>query len=227
VALEVDVLGAERLGGGTGRGAAADGDTGPGSGAAADAGAGAAACGGAGAGGGTGAGAGTPCVPGPAQIRRLCAIAAASAGVADGHVAVEFVDEHRIAALNAVHRGRATPTDVLSFPIDGAAPLAGGAPRELGDVVICPTHTADLCEAVVHGVLHLVGLDHETDSGQMLALQAEILRWEGLSACIDTAGAAAGASGSAGAGAGAAGAGGEGAADAAVRAAGGEAAAGR
>jgi probable rRNA maturation factor len=50
-------------------------------------------------------------------------------------------------------------------------------PRELGDVVICPDHTSDLGEAVVHGVLHLTGMDHETDAGEMLALQAELLGW--------------------------------------------------
>jgi probable rRNA maturation factor len=42
--------------------------------------------------------------------------------------------------------------------------------------VICPEHTADLTEAAVHGVLHLCGYDHETDDGEMLELQAEILR---------------------------------------------------
>jgi len=42
-------------------------------------------------------------------------------------------------------------------------------------VVICPEHTIDLGEAIVHGVLHLVGFDHETDDGEMLALQAELL----------------------------------------------------
>ena len=68
------------------------------------------------------------------------------------------------------------PTDVLSFPIDGDTPTPAG-PRELGDVVICPEHTADLREAVVHGVLHLVGMDHETDDGEMLALQRELLSW--------------------------------------------------
>ena len=82
--------------------------------------------------------------------------------------------------LNAGHRGKQEPTDVLSFPIDGAAPAGRGPPRELGDVLICPEHTEDLCEAVVHGVLHLVGMDHETDAGEMLAVQAEILRWETL-----------------------------------------------
>jgi probable rRNA maturation factor len=62
---------------------------------------------------------------------------------------------------------------VLSFPIDEDEPVAG--PRELGDVVICPEHTTDLVEAVVHGVLHLAGYDHETDDGEMLALQDRVM----------------------------------------------------
>jgi len=109
------------------------------------------------------------------RVHDLVTLALASAGVADGHLAVEFVDAGRIAALNAEHRGKDEPTDVLSFPVDESGPSHG--PRELGDVVICPEHTADLEEAVVHGVLHLVGMDHETDHGEMLALQAEILGW--------------------------------------------------
>jgi probable rRNA maturation factor len=91
----------------------------------------------------------------------------------EGHVAIELVDAGRIAELNREHRGRDEPTDVLSFPVDEAAPAAG--PRELGDVVICPEHTEDLSEAVVHGVLHLCGYDHETDDGEMLALQARVM----------------------------------------------------
>jgi probable rRNA maturation factor len=120
--------------------------------------------------------------PRPDDVRRLCILAAASAGVQHGHVAIEFVSSERIAQLNAEHRGRAAPTDVLSFPIDGAGGSlgGGGVPRELGDVVICPEHTEDLAEAIVHGVLHLVGMDHELDDGEMLALQAELLRWERL-----------------------------------------------
>jgi probable rRNA maturation factor len=112
------------------------------------------------------------------RVQELCELAAASAGVADGHVAVAFVDAERIAELNLEHRGREGPTDVLSFPIDEAAPIGlPAAQRELGDVVICPEHTEDLEEAVVHGVLHLTGMDHETDEGEMLALQAELLAW--------------------------------------------------
>jgi probable rRNA maturation factor len=83
------------------------------------------------------------------------------------------VGEERIRELNREHRGRDAPTDVLSFPVDESAPAAG--PRELGDVVICPEHTEDLTEAVVHGVLHLCGHDHEIDDGEMLALQRRVI----------------------------------------------------
>jgi probable rRNA maturation factor len=116
-----------------------------------------------------------PGAPPEAEIERLVSIALASADVEDGHVAVAFVGADTIAALNAEHRGKSGPTDVLSFPVDEAGPSAG--PRELGDVVICPAHTTDLREAIVHGALHLAGMDHETDDGEMLALQAELLSW--------------------------------------------------
>ena len=110
-----------------------------------------------------------------AQVREACAVAASSAGIEDGHVAVEFVDAERMAELNEAHRGKDEPTDVLSFPVDEDTVPRG--PRELGDVIICPEYTEDLLEAVVHGVLHLTGMDHETDEGEMLALQAEIMGW--------------------------------------------------
>jgi probable rRNA maturation factor len=118
---------------------------------------------------------GGPEAPPAAEAERLVALALASAGVEDGHVAVEFVAAGRIAELNEAHRGKPGPTDVLSFPIDEAGAPVG--PRELGDIVICPEHTEDLREAIVHGALHLTGMDHETDEGEMLALQAELLRW--------------------------------------------------
>jgi probable rRNA maturation factor len=140
-----------------------------------------------------------PRAPTFAEVQRLCILAAASAGVQEGHLAIEFVDAERITRLNAEYRKQPTPTDVLSFPVDGADQIAGvesvgvsepiagehpqarstaGGIRELGDVVICPEHTVDLREAIVHGVLHLLGMDHETDNGEMLALQRELLAWE-------------------------------------------------
>ena len=112
----------------------------------------------------------------PEELREPVAAALAAAAVDDGHLAVEIVDEERIRELNRQHRGKDEPTDVLSFPLDGAGPVAG--PRELGDVAICPErHLGDLTltEAAVHGVLHLCGYDHEEDDGEMLALQADVL----------------------------------------------------
>ena len=148
---------------------------------------------------------GTPAALAAAEVERLVALALASAGIEDGHVAVEFVGSGRIRELNREWRGKDEPTDVLSFPIDGDGELgsanglgdaivepagapprelgdgvahpAGAPPRELGDVVIAPDHTRDLREAVVHGALHLAGMDHETDDGEMLALQRELLTW--------------------------------------------------
>ena len=149
-----------------------------------------------------------PYGPSAAEVCGLCQLAASALGARDGHLAVEFIDARRMAELNARHRGKPEPTDVLSFPVDGLhAPANGGAaaggahasaapvpdepgsgefvrseagsgetvPRELGDVLICPEHTTDVREAVVHGVLHLVGMDHEVDDGEMLELQAELL----------------------------------------------------
>ena len=113
-------------------------------------------------------------VDAPSAELRQAADAAVSAVGLDGHLAIELVNEDRIRELNREYRAKDEPTDVLSFPIDEAAPSAG--PRELGDVVICPEHTADLVEATVHGVLHLCGYDHETDDGEMLELQQQVLQ---------------------------------------------------
>jgi probable rRNA maturation factor len=115
--------------------------------------------------------------PTAAEVGELCELALSSAGISEGHVAVEFVDEGRIRALNRDYRDNDAPTDVLSFGVDEDGPAAG--PRELGDIVICPEHTADVREAIIHGALHLSGMDHETDDGEMLALQAELMRWIG------------------------------------------------
>ena len=115
--------------------------------------------------------------PTSAEVGELCTLALSSAGISEGHVAVEFVDEERIQELNREYRDLDEPTDVLSFGVDEAGPAAG--PRELGDIVICPQHTADIREAIIHGALHLSGMDHDTDDGEMLALQAELMRWIG------------------------------------------------
>jgi probable rRNA maturation factor len=111
--------------------------------------------------------------PRESALRDAAGATLRAAGVVDGHLAIELVDAERIRALNREHRDRDRPTDVLSFPVDEGGAAAG--PRELGDVVICPEYTRDLREAVVHGVLHLCGYDHETDSGEMLSLQDRVM----------------------------------------------------
>jgi probable rRNA maturation factor len=115
--------------------------------------------------------------PPAGDLERLCELAMASAGIDEGHLAIQFVSADRIRDLNREHRALDEPTDVLSFGIDEDGPAAG--PRELGDIVICAACTNDIPEAVVHGALHLTGMDHETDDGEMLALQRELLRWMG------------------------------------------------
>ena len=95
-------------------------------------------------------------------------------GLRAGEIGLRLSDDAELRALNRQWRGIDRATDVLSFPVDEAGLSAG--PRELGDVVICPEHTADLVEATVHGVLHLCGYDHETDDGEMLELQQQVLR---------------------------------------------------
>ena len=109
----------------------------------------------------------------PADLQREVSAALAAAGVDDGHLSVELVSEQRIRELNRRHRGRDRPTDVLAFPLDG--PDATTGPRELGDVVICAPLCEGVPEAAIHGVLHLCGLDHEADAGEMLALQREVM----------------------------------------------------
>jgi probable rRNA maturation factor len=113
--------------------------------------------------------------PTAVEVEELCALALSTAGIDEGHVAVEFVAAERIRQLNREYRRKDEPTDVLSFGVDEAGASAG--PRELGDIVICPEHTGDLRQAVVHGALHLSGMDHEVDDGEMLALQSELMRW--------------------------------------------------
>jgi probable rRNA maturation factor len=114
----------------------------------------------------------------PAAAAAVCSALAAE-GVDSGEVGLAFVDEPRIAELNAEHRGKPVPTDVLSFPIDGRALIPDGVPRQLGDLVVCPAvASADgtpIATLLVHGALHLVGYDHETDDGAMLARQNELL----------------------------------------------------
>ncbi|MCB0863091.1 MAG: rRNA maturation RNase YbeY [Solirubrobacterales bacterium] len=113
----------------------------------------------------------------PARFQPAVAATLESVAVKEGHLAIEVVNEFRIRELNREHRGRDKPTDVLSFPVDEER---GPGPFEMGDVFICPDYCVSEVEAVVHGVLHLCGFDHETDQGEMLDLQDRIVTGLGI-----------------------------------------------
>ena len=104
-------------------------------------------------------------------------------------IGVSVVGPAESRRLNARYRGRDKPTNVLSFPV-AETPVAGGEPRPLGDLVICPqvlrseareqkkTLRAHWAHLVVHGALHLIGYDHErdADAGRMERREVAVLR---------------------------------------------------
>jgi len=108
--------------------------------------------------------------------------------------AVRFTSDREMRRLNRDFRGKDKATDVLSFPGNTAAVLAaGGDGPHLGDVVVAvPTARRQAAERgepverelrtlVLHGVLHCLGYDHETDDGSMERLERRLrrrwLRW--------------------------------------------------
>lgn len=108
---------------------------------------------------------------------------------AEMELSVLLVDEESIAALNEQHLGSTGPTDVLAFPIDEPGESPPGTPAVLGDVVLCPSVAeqqaglaghdleAELRMLTVHGILHLLGMDHITpdEERRMFGLTDELL----------------------------------------------------
>jgi probable rRNA maturation factor len=130
-------------------------------------------------------------VPGAEEAVRHAIAAAAQACRASGELCVVLGDDAAIRALNARWRDRDAATNVLSFPASPSLlPAEGGrAPRPLGDIFIALETTRGEAEAegkpmlhhlshlAVHGFLHLLGYDHETDDGAetMERLERDIL----------------------------------------------------
>lgn len=138
----------------------------------------------------------------PALAERAARAALAAAGLDPDRyeIALLGADDARIAALNADFRGRARPTNVLSWPAEDLAPAAEGAaptppapggaePASLGDIALAFDTCAAEAEAagltlgqhvthlVVHATLHLLGYDHrrDGDATRMERLETEIL----------------------------------------------------
>jgi len=111
---------------------------------------------------------------------------------AAGDVAIALVSDARIRALNKRFRRKDAVTDVLSFPPDPSTSLRAGEPRFLGDIVIAAGvakrqakdagHSAqtEVKVLALHGLLHLLGYDHETDDGKMARVEARLRKKAGL-----------------------------------------------
>lgn len=105
-------------------------------------------------------------------------------------VAIAFVTDAEIAQLNETYRKKNRPTDVLSFPAQTAKRVDKS--KFLGDIAIAPavarryakkngrTLQSEICVLMLHGILHLLGYDHETDRGQMDRVEHKLRRKLGL-----------------------------------------------
>jgi probable rRNA maturation factor len=129
-----------------------------------------------------------------AERAATMALAAARHAQGGEAIAVLFAGDATVAELNGRWRGVNAPTNVLSFPAPAHMPLPKGELRHLGDIIVAegvtrreaaelgrtvPDHITHL---IVHGVLHLLGYDHErdTDAEVMEALEIEILKRMGI-----------------------------------------------
>ncbi len=128
-------------------------------------------------------------VPGERLLALARHVLAAQRVPDDMELSLLCVDEPTIAQLNEEHLGKSGPTDVLAFPIDEPGESPPGAPAILGDVVLCPavayaqaeglgrTPEQELELLTVHGILHLLGMDHAepAEEREMFALTDELL----------------------------------------------------
>jgi probable rRNA maturation factor len=124
------------------------------------------------------------------DLNRFLASAQKRLRVPAGALTVALVSDLEMKRWNRAYRGKNRPTDVLSFPLENSASASATPTRRsssssrvkdiyLGDIAIAPavarknarrfgrTFTAEMRILILHGILHLMGYDHETDQGQM------------------------------------------------------------
>jgi probable rRNA maturation factor len=124
------------------------------------------------------------------DLNRFLASAQKRLRVPNGALTVALVSDLEMKRWNRAYRGKNRPTDVLSFPLENSPRAATKSSRRpsppsraknlyLGDIAIAPavarknaarfgrTFTAEMRILILHGILHLMGYDHETDQGQM------------------------------------------------------------
>jgi len=115
-----------------------------------------------------------------ARLGAVLEFACAELAIERATLGLMVVGPDQMAEINGTHRDTPAATDVLAFPVDGPEIAAGwpddGPAPELGDIIICPEAADQPLETLaVHGLLHLLGHDHETDTGEMLRLQDDLM----------------------------------------------------
>lgn len=136
-------------------------------------------------------------VPATKEIETWVARAVAGSGrifESDTELSVRLVDTEEIRSLNRDYRQKDAATNVLSFPAGTIEGLPADAAQALGDIVVCATIVSEeaaqqkkpvddhWAHMLVHGTLHLLGYDHETDADalKMEGLETRILTENGL-----------------------------------------------
>jgi len=136
-------------------------------------------------------------VPAAKEIETWIARAVAGSGrifETDTELSVRLVDTEEIQSLNRDYRQKDAVTNVLSFPVGAIEGLPADAAQALGDIVVCATIVSEeaaqqdkpvddhWAHMLVHGTLHLLGYDHETDADalEMEGLETRILTENGL-----------------------------------------------
>jgi probable rRNA maturation factor len=124
-------------------------------------------------------------------------LARAAPSAASGIVSIALIPDATMRRLNRSYRRSDRPTDVLSFP---AGAVSRGRPRRLGDIAIARgvaarqarlfghTQAVEWRVLALHGLLHLLGYDHDTDRGEMSRLEERLRRRAGLPAGLTARG---------------------------------------
>jgi probable rRNA maturation factor len=111
-------------------------------------------------------------------------------GFAPESVAIQLISDATMARLNETYRKKHGPTDVLSFPANGARPVQGA--EYVGDIAISPETARrnarrfsrslpiEMRILILHGMIHLAGYDHETDHGEMDRLERRLRKRLGV-----------------------------------------------
>ena len=118
-------------------------------------------------------------------------------GFAPESVTIQLISDHTMARLNETYRKKHGPTDVLSFPANGARSKQNA--EYIGDIAISPETArrnarrfsrslpAEMRILILHGMIHLAGFDHETDRGEMDRFERRLRKRLGIAGRLGAA----------------------------------------